>query len=333
MNNRFPERLLVAALAVALLVTACSDGSESKPASTSPGDDVSTSASIDPGEPQSSESASAPESTALIVDVELDGRRVHVTCFGPTDGTTPTVLFEAGLDEPSDTWDVVVEALEPTRRVCSYDRAGTGASPLPPTPARTTKDIVADLEVVLEKAEIDGPFVLVGHSMAVWPLSVWAAAHPEDVAAVVLVDPRGPHVSARWLAALPPVRPHEPKAVRLNREELTVFEHDPTQNHEHLDLGRSAAEASAVLDAPEPLFGGVPLLVLGAAETHLAWSDLPPDLARTFGAVWLREQKALAAESSNGTFEKVADSGHGIEEEQPQAVIDAIESVLADVIG
>ena len=39
--------------------------------------------------------------------------------------------------------------------------------------------------------------MLVGHSMAVWPLSVYAAAHPDDVAGVVLVDPRGPHVSSR----------------------------------------------------------------------------------------------------------------------------------------
>ena len=138
------------------------------------------------------------------MDVDLDGRTIHVTCFGPTDETTPTVLLEAGAGTPSDTWDTVVDALAPTRRVCSYDRAGTGASPLPAGPERTSKDLVADLEAVLKEADIEGPFVLVGHSMAVWPLSVYAAAHPDDVAGVVLVDPRGPHVSARMRAALPP---------------------------------------------------------------------------------------------------------------------------------
>ncbi len=39
-------------------------------------------------------------------------------------------------------------------------------------------------------------------------------------------------------------------------------------NREHLDIARSAAQASTVLDAPGPLFGGVPLLVSGAADTH-----------------------------------------------------------------
>ena len=327
---------LTTVMASALLTTACSDESspsETSGATSSPADDSAASAPTDPAEPQSSGSDSASPSTDLITDVEFDGRRIHLTCFGPTDGAAPTVLFEAGGDEPSDTWDVVVDALSPTRRTCSYDRAGTGASPLPPVPRRTSKDLVADLEKVLGKAQIDGPFVLVGHSMAVWPLSLYADAHPEDVAGVVLVDPRGPDVSPQWLAALPPPSANEPEAVRLNREDLTVFEHDPSMNREHLDIATSAAEASAVLDARGPLFGDVPMLVLGAANTHVAWDDLPPNLARTFGRIWLGEQKALAAESSRGTFEMVADSGHGIQEEQPQAVIDAVESVLADVAG
>ncbi len=256
-----------------------------------------------------------------------------MACVGPTDGAAPTVLFEAGLDTAGDTWGTVVDGLSPTRRVCSYDRAGTGGSPLPPTPRRTTKNIVADLEAWLGHAQIDGPFVLVGHSLAVWPLSVYAAAHPEDVAGVVLVDPRGPHVSAQWLAALPPPSANEPEAVRLNREDLTVFEHDPSMNSEHLDIARSAAEASAVLDAPGPLFGRVPLLVLGAAETHQLWGDLPPKLAEAFDGIWSQEQKALAEESTNGTFEAVADSGHEIQTDQPQAVVEAVESVLADIGG
>lgn len=326
MHTSFTDRLdhvgtyvLVAAVAVALMLTACSGGTASTSASASTADDVS--------------SRPAAGSTDLIADVEFDGRTIHVTCLGPTDGTAPTVLFESGLDEPSDAWNAVAYALSPTRRVCAYDRAGTGASPLPPKAQRTSKDLVADLEAVLEKAEIEGPFVLVGHSMAAWPLSVYAAAHPEEVAGVVLVDPRGSHVSAQWLAALPPPRAKEPDAVSLNREELTGFERDPSLNHEHLNLARSAAEAGVLLDAPGPLFGDVPVLVLGAANTHLGWSDLPARIAKTFDSIWLGGQKALAAESSNGTLEMVSDSGHGLQVEKPQAVIDAIESVLADVVG
>jgi pimeloyl-ACP methyl ester carboxylesterase len=240
-------------------------------------------------------------------------------------------LFEAGLGTPSDTWDTVVAALSPSRRTCTYDRVGTGASSLPPTPRRTTKDLVADMEVVLEKAEIEGPLVLVGHSIAVWPLAVYARAHPEEVAGVVLVDPRAPHVSAAWRAALPPPNAAEAPAVTANREELGAFEHDPSMNPEHLDLTASAVQASAALDAPGPLFGDSPLVVLGAADTRLSWSDLPPALAKVFDRIWLREQNKLAQESTRGTFEPVADSAHEIQNTQPQAVVDAVESVLGAV--
>jgi len=328
-------RSAAVATALVLALTACSDGPQPSTTSTDEPTDPST---PDTSSSTSTSSASAvtdeSTSTDLIMDVEIDGRRIHVTCFGPTDATLPTVLFEAGGGSPSDTWDVVVDALSPTRRTCAYDRAGTGASPLPPEPRRTMKDVVADLEAVLDKAGIDGPFVLVGHSMAVWPESVYAAAHPEDVAGVVLVDPRAPHVSDRFRAALPPPRTGEPEAVRMWREEdLGAFEHDPSLNPEHLDLTRSAAQASRMLDAPGPLFGDVPMIVLSASDSDVPFNDLPPRIVKQFHTIWLEEQRALAEESTNSTFLVVPDSRHEIQIEQPQAVIDAIESVMAAVSG
>ena len=98
---------------------------------------------------------------------------------------------------------------------------------------------------------------------------------------------------------------------------------------EHLPLTVSAAQASAVLDADGPLFGDRPLVVLGAADTHKNWSDLPADLVPVFDKVWLDGQKALAAESTAGSFVSVPDSNHEIQVDQPAAVVDAIEGVLA----
>ncbi len=332
-TRRRTSRALGIALGAGLALTACSDASSTaESSSTEQASSEPASADATTVEPSVSESADA--SNDLILDVEFGDRRIHVACFGPIDEAVPTVLFEAGGGAPSDTWDRVVDVMAPTRRVCSYDRAGLGASPTAPEPRRTNKHLVADLEKTLELAGIEGPFVLVGHSMAVMPLTVYTAGHREDVSGVVLVDPRAPDVSGRFRAALPPPRDDEPEVVRTWREEdLGSFEHDPTMNPEHLDLTKTAAEASALLDPPEPFFGDVPVVVLGASETHRVWSDLPPAIARRFDRIWLEEQHALAEESSNGTFETVKPSGHEIQVEQPQAVIDAIESVLAAVAG
>ncbi len=139
-------------------------------------------------------------------------------------------------------------------------------------------------------------------------------------------------MSAGFRAALPPRRDGESEVIRIWREEdLGAFEHDPSLNREHLDLTRSAAQASAVLDAPGPLFNDAPLVVLSASRSRGPFSDLPPRIIERFDRVWHDEQQSLVQESANGTLEVVPNSGHNIQLEQPQAVVDAIESVLAAI--
>ena len=313
------------ALALMMVIPAMAGCSEGSPTARS-------SAAADTSAPPSSDAPSGAPSDAsssdLIMDVELGGRRIHVTCFGPEQEGMPTILFESGGSTSSDAWDRVVDAMAPTRRVCSYDRAGLGASPSAPESRRTTKHLVADLEATLTGAGIEGPFVLVGWSMAVLPLTVYTDAHRDDVVGVVLVDPRPPRISERFLAVLPPPREGEPEAVRSWRDdELGAFEHDPSLNPEHLDLATANAEAAALLNPPGPFFGDVPLILLSASRTSAAWSDLPPDIQREFDRIHVEEQRAVARESTHG-HQVVSPSGHGIQIEQPQVVIDAIEAVL-----
>ena len=279
-------------------------------------------------------SAAAPSATEspktdLVTDVDVGGRTLHLVCVGPLDTGEPTVVFEAGLEAPFQSWSDVLSAMQFTHRVCAYDRAGLEASPPAPESSRTSKDLVADLHTLLTTAKLDGPFVMVGHSFAVWPLAVYASQFPDDVAGVVLVDPRGPKVSDGWRNALPAPSASEDPAVAANRDELETFETDPSKNMEHINLAESAAEASAVLDAEGPLFGDRPLVVLGAADTHTSWDDLPADLVPVFGKVWLDGQRALAAESTAGSFVSVPDSNHEIQLDQPAVVVDTIEDMLA----
>jgi pimeloyl-ACP methyl ester carboxylesterase len=297
---------------------------------------VTRSTSSEPAPTVSSEPApSDPASSDLIMDVPIGDRRIHITCFGPVVPGVPTVLFESGGGAPSDAWDGVVDAMSPTRRTCAYDRAGVGASPTAPEPRRTTKNLVADLEAVLAGAGVEGPFVLVGWSIGVLPVTAFTAAHRDDVVGVVLVDPRCPRESQRFLAALPPPREGEPEAVRIRRDEdLGTFEHDPSQNPEHLDIAASQAEVNALLDPPDPFFGDLPLVLLSASDTPArAWGDLPAGIRKKFDRIHSEEQHSVAEESTNGRYELVQDSGHEIQADQPQAVIDAIESVLGETSG
>ena len=61
---------------------------------------------------------------------------------------------------------------------------------------------VDDLHALLAAANVDGPYVLVGHSYGGMVVRVYAAAYPHDVAGLVLLDSAHPDQDRRFSAAL-----------------------------------------------------------------------------------------------------------------------------------
>lgn len=228
----------------------------------------------------------------------------------------------------SRTWNSIFYDVAVRTRVCAYDRAGLNQSQPAPESARTLQDQVDDLRVLMTSAELAGPIVFAAHSSGAWIVSLYTSQHPEDIVGVVLVDPRGSHVSAEWLAALPPKAEGEPAAVAANRDELTTFDSDPTLNDEHLNLTKAMEQVNEVLDPTTPLFGDRPLIVLQAGLTPNSWSDLPDEIRDRFGRIWHDGQTAFLAESTKSSAVAVPDSDHELPDMRPDAVVDALFEVL-----
>jgi pimeloyl-ACP methyl ester carboxylesterase len=95
--------------------------------------------------------------------------------------------LDAGLGEFSAHWVRVQREVSDTTRVCAYDRAGMGWSEMGPEP-RDAKQITGELHTLLSKAGIEGPYVLVGHSLGGMYMQTYAARYSEEVAGVALVD-------------------------------------------------------------------------------------------------------------------------------------------------
>lgn len=305
MNKLLTHRITV--LGTVALIAACS----TNPAAT-----------LEPSEPPST---AAPE--AFVADLDVGGRTLHIVCVGPTDTGRPTVIFEAGLGGDFRTWGDVLGGLKSTDRGCSYDRAGIGASEPAPGPW-TTDDQVTDLHALLQAAAVPPPYLLVAHSLGGWNAMVFAERYPAEVVGVVLVDVRPPALSARLLDELPPDTAGESEAIHQNRAELTTFEEDPTLNPEHLDLRTSADQALATSG-----FGDRPLAVLSAADTAPLWEGLDANLATRLDNVWWELQEGLAELSTAGRHERVEGVDHDIPGGRPDAIIEAILSILAAVRG
>jgi pimeloyl-ACP methyl ester carboxylesterase len=196
-----PTSRLLAFLAIPLVV-AC--GAPGQPSSATPVRSVPAS----PGPSAVASTSGSASATASVVAASLapdpvanpsisarfavgDGpRQLALICWGEG---SPTVLLETGgvnIEEWSGSG--LVRRLAGPARVCTYDRAGTGASDPPPYERRDADDVVNDLKALFVAANLDGPYVLVGRSFGGMIVTHYAETLPEDVVGVVVLDTPAP---------------------------------------------------------------------------------------------------------------------------------------------
>jgi pimeloyl-ACP methyl ester carboxylesterase len=116
--------------------------------------------------------------------VDVGTHRLYVDCTG---SGSPTVVLESGLGETSAYWNQIATSVAGDTRVCVYDRAGRGQSEPAPGPQDGVA-IATDLHTLLDGAQVDGPYVLVGHSSGGVYIRVFASKYPDEVAGMVLLD-------------------------------------------------------------------------------------------------------------------------------------------------
>lgn len=117
--------------------------------------------------------------------LDLGGWRLHLHCTGIADDSRPTVILDAGAGGFSVDWSLVQPEVARFTRVCSYDRAGHGWSDLGPHP-RTMRQMVWELRTLLDRADVQPPYVLVGHSYGGMLARLFAFTYPSDVVGIVL---------------------------------------------------------------------------------------------------------------------------------------------------
>ncbi len=116
--------------------------------------------------------------------VDIGGYKLHIHFTGEGD---PTVVLDAGLSGTSLGWSLVQSEASKFTRVCSYDRAGYAWSDKSPS-KRTSHHLAEELHTLLHRANIPGPYVLVGHSFGGCNVLMFADLYPEETVGVILID-------------------------------------------------------------------------------------------------------------------------------------------------
>lgn len=290
------------------------------------------------------------------VAVDIGGRTLNIHCSGTG---SPAVIFDTGNGEPGYAWSNIQPEIATLTRACWFDRAGEGWSDMGPFP-RTSAAMSSDLHLLLEKAGIPAPYVLVGHSLGGLNARVFNGMYPKDVAGAVLVDaahedePKRapPFMLGRtvrkdlwhpiWIAgqaarvvgllrvASPGTALPSDSAGRSRRRIVRALRGQPKAIATQFDASISESLAQA---ANSGGFGDRPLIVLtqGKVETPAQ----PTEEDRQYAAylqVWMHEiQPQLARLSTRGRQVIVEKSGHRIPDEAPEVIVAAIRELLAEI--
>jgi len=138
--------------------------------------------------------------------IDVGGHQLHLHCEG---NGAPTVVLEAPATAMSSAWAWVQKDLSKITRTCSYDRAGLGWSEAGDAPF-TPGAVPIELNTLLASAAERGPYVVAGAELGASYATLFAAKYPDDMAALVLVNPpgafsssSGPPTSKRLLSLSP----------------------------------------------------------------------------------------------------------------------------------
>jgi pimeloyl-ACP methyl ester carboxylesterase len=274
--------------------------------------------------------------------VDVGGYKMHINCTGQG---TPTVILDSGLGDSYISWNKVQPKIAQFARVCSYDRAGLGYSDSSPHP-RTSKDIAEELHTLLHNAGIFPPYILVGHSMGGYDVRLYASLYRPEVAGMVLVDASHPEQQKRFPAALNDmdaswVREQEflefttplgiPRLLGFCAHEVEARAAECNFHSEREGVVElKAFPESAVQTAATGSLGDLPLAVL-SHDPNTPQPDLPEDLVKPTNDAWQQMQEELSQLSTRGTRVVAKNSGHYIQLDRPELVIEAVRQVVGQV--
>lgn len=251
-----------------------------------------------------------------------EGRAINLICLGHG---SPTVILNAGLGSWAIIWRSVQTPLARTTRVCAWDPAGFGFSS-PSSQPHDAVHLTQDLEQTLKEADVNGPYLMVGHSAGAFVALRFADQHPKNVVGMVLIDPAIPEEDAIMKRVAPrfalraegllskqveslrrcaaglrsgtlkrgtpkfdecTAAPRMPAAFSPLEAALTRFNADPARLLTEASSLDNFYDSQREAVNPQRRYGDMPLMVLTAGRR-----DMPPDTPadeREQGALFYRE--------------------------------------------
>ena len=219
----------------------------------------------------------------------------------------PTIVLDVGITETYESWLPLLNKLSEKVSVFAYNRAGYRGSDVGVFP-RDSKQIITELNDLLEKAKIDTPYILVGHSLGAMNMELFLATYPEKIKAAVLLDPP----PLNWLLGKDFI-----ELRRVAEEQTNQFKNSAsvTDNKEEANFYLTVASEheqmflndAKFIDSIKS-FGSIPITVIASSIPNPAFGEN----AEEYQKYWISESKQVSKKSTNGKFVIAQNSRHHI---------------------
>jgi pimeloyl-ACP methyl ester carboxylesterase len=265
--------------------------------------------------------------------VDVGGHKLYVQAAGTARPGTATVVFESGLGSPVGMWMRVQTLVAESTKTIAYDRSGINKSELgKETP--TVPNIVSALHTLLKKLDVPPPYVLVGHSWGGPIINRFAATYPNEIAALVYIDPTDwtqtkADMDSLWAAAgvraggddalenMLEKMPGIPPGIMAEAREITRLQKG---GFEELRRGGDAPDVPTVI------------LLGGKRDPTPPGQSFPGDMDAYFKAGLVQRVNhfsRIAQNKRDGKLILTAKSGHFVHSSEPGLVVWAIRQALA----
>ncbi len=274
-----------------------------------------------------------------VRSVEVNGHQMRVRTSSLGGAGAPVIVFEAGGGGGLSAWGSVLDDVTDFAAVVAYDRAGTfgsesdGALPTP-------RHVAENLHALLEQVGAEPPYVLVGHSLGGPYIRMFTGMYPDDVAGLVYIDPMNIVTEADQRAL--------DEAIGLSPEDYQRLLESSLESVDDSQVSAGIRdETEVIMELRDTHFAefhslppvpDVPVAVLMAARFEpSSWVMLSHDgqlnceprecHARTM-QVRMELLSAVAQDVTNGTLAVVTNSGHIMQDDDPDLVVWAIRRVV-----
>lgn len=276
--------------------------------------------------------------------VEINGVPLHYVKKGTG---TCTVVFQSGMGSSYAIWSEIQNSIAERAVTISYDRNGimfsksNGSMP-------TNEAISDELESLLEKTNCPKPYILVGHSMAGIYLRPFIEKNKDDISSIIFAEAAHPqqllrasealkksiNIPPRWLIkfvvntgiyrilfSFVPLSPEMPMNHPLHKLEKDFFYRTCDKVLEEVSLDARNFQAAE----NHPHFENIPLTVITGISDIRYKKIKDQAVQQEYKSLVNDVQSDLLNLSSNSTWIKSSKSGHLIQINDAQLLIDEIQ--------